>query len=277
MKKVFFFTFFGLVLIASTAIVTFQNWQTYVQRSRMPQSVDKPEITYSDAQAEYLKKIRNLNAQYRKEIEVCESEFEGEFGWYLDMETEERRRFIKDKKNLFGLLEKLMEFDGSYETSQKMLEVLAEPIASTFKNSEVIEAVGYASFCKEKEKEIIIGDLLNVDENKPEVARSILSFLKNELKFLNYPHMTYDLVGIIHNMELLLGRNNMNLYELREVTEEFHNYINLQIVLYKKSGFDYDRGGPKFNPVAQLKTLEFASKFQPKVINMITKMEKDIK
>lgn len=273
MKKALFFSIIGFGVILSTAYLTYQNMQLYMQQRRLPSSVSE---TYNEDQIEYLRDLKNLNSEYRKELEVCESEFDSEFDWYLNMEVKIRRKFLKQDANLFGILKKLDNHDFMIPSLEIVLKKLTNPISKTFKKGEVIDAIGYYSSCKLKEKGLLIGDLLDVSHQKKYVALSLLKVFKKHLITLQYPSYSMDILGFLGALENLVGRNQIDFYRIQDLMKDYHNYHKNLIKKYEKSGFDFDRGGPKFNHEAQVESYEFAKKLQPQIISLISQIQKNI-
>jgi len=272
MKKALFLTFLGFGLVLSTAYLTYQNMQLYMNSNRSPSSAIN---NYNEGQITYLRELRNLNAVFRKEIEVCESEFENEFGWYLKMEVKNRRNFLKKDFNLFAILKKLEANRFYVSTTEDVLEKLTNPISKSFKQGEVLDAIGYYSFCKLEERGVLFGDLLDVSKQKKKVAHSLLNYFKRDLLKLQYPSYSVDILGFIGSLENLLGRDEIDFYRIQDLMDEYYRYYKSVIKKYKKSGFDFDRGGPKFNHDAQVESYEFAKRVQPKIIKLISDIQRD--
>ncbi len=271
MKKALFLSILGFGLVLSTAYFTYQNMQAYMLKSRLPASAK--DVRYSDNQLKYLRDLRNLNAEFRKEVEICENDFEKEFGWYMNMETKKRRVFLKRKENLLEILRKLDSFGSEIQTSEQLLQKLSLPIAKSFKHGEVLDAVGYFSLCKSDEREALLGDLLDVGHQKKLVAISLLNYFKKELRSLHYPDYSIDIVGFIGSFENLIGREKIDFYKIQDMMNSYHKYHKSVIANFRKTGYDYDRGGPKFNHQVQADSYEFAKKFQPQVLKLISDLE----
>ena len=97
MKNTILFSLLGLFFISVTAFLTLQNWEKI---DRKPQNIKIKIGKLSSDQSDYIRRLKNLIAVQWKELEICQEDFDGQFGWFLEMKTKERREFLKKDDNL---------------------------------------------------------------------------------------------------------------------------------------------------------------------------------